>query len=206
MSQLTGDTFCRTGERSRVWIALAAAVAIHGLAIVAGSLFQRDATAEVIGLPAGVADVTIQNEAAVDPVPPELAPVSPPPPAVAVSLFHEEIEKTEEQREQTVRPISMPRQRTVGAARSFSGSLALSAPAPEYPAEARMRNLTGSGVVVMTVDPANGSVIHVSMSTSTGVRCLDEAALRGFRRWRFRPGGVSKVKSPVTFTLTALAN
>ena len=56
---------------------------------------------------------------------------------------------------------------------------------------------------MMTVDPIRGSVTHVSMWKSTGNRSLDDAALRSFRRWRFKPGSVSKVKAPVTFRLTA---
>jgi len=30
---------------------------------------------------------------------------------------------------------------------------------------------------------------------------LDNAAAAGFRRWRFKPGTISRVKSPITFTL-----
>ncbi len=206
MSQLSGPVPGLANDRTRIWSAFAAAVAIHGLVIAIGSLFPPDAEL-VIGLPTGAVDVTIQSELPADPIsPPEPVVSSPPPPAVSASLFHEEIEPTEQLREQTTRPITKPRQRILGSSSSSSSSLALSAPAPEYPAEARIRNLSGSGVVIMTVNPANGRVIHVSMAASTGVPSLDNAALRGFRRWRFRPGGVSKVRSPVTFTLTAIAN
>jgi protein TonB len=80
--------------------------------------------------------------------------------------------------------------------------LALSAPRPEYPYEARRQRITGEGVVAMTVDPATGHVSSVSMSKSTGSPFLDNAALAGFRRWRFKPGTVSSVRCPITFTLT----
>jgi TonB family protein len=79
--------------------------------------------------------------------------------------------------------------------------LALNAPRPEYPYEARRQKITGDGVVVMNVDPASGNVTGVSMAKSTGNTFLDNAAIAGFRRWRFKPGSVSTVTCPVTFTL-----
>lgn len=79
---------------------------------------------------------------------------------------------------------------------------AVSAPRPEYPYEARRQKITGDGVVVMTVDPVTGNVTSVSMSRTTGSPFLDNAAVTGFKRWRFRPGSVSSVTCPVTFTLT----
>jgi protein TonB len=83
--------------------------------------------------------------------------------------------------------------------------LALSAPRPEYPYEARRQRLTGSGVAVLLVDPASGSVTSVSIARSTGSAILDNAAISGFKRWRFKPGTVAKVSAPITFTLTGAA-
>jgi protein TonB len=80
--------------------------------------------------------------------------------------------------------------------------LALNAPRPEYPYEARRQKITGDGVVIMSVDPGTGSVIAVSIWKSTGSTVLDNAAVAAFRRWRFKPGTVSRVKSPITFTMT----
>jgi protein TonB len=79
---------------------------------------------------------------------------------------------------------------------------AVSAPRPEYPYEARRQKITGDGLVVMTVDPVTGSVTSVSISKTTGSPFLDNAALAGFKRWRFKPGTISSVTCPVTFTLT----
>jgi periplasmic protein TonB len=79
---------------------------------------------------------------------------------------------------------------------------AVSAPRPEYPYEARRQKITGDGIVVMTVDPVTGSVTSVFLSKSTTSPFLDNAALAGFKRWRFKPGTVSAVTCPVTFTLT----
>ena len=80
--------------------------------------------------------------------------------------------------------------------------LALNAPRPEYPYEARRQKITGHGVAVMSIDPGSGSVVSVTMTKSTGNAFLDNAAIAGFRRWRFKPGSVSSVSCPVTFTLT----
>jgi TonB family protein len=85
---------------------------------------------------------------------------------------------------------------------SSAKAFAVSAPRPEYPYEARRQKITGDGIVVMTVDPVTGNVISVSMSKTTGSPFLDNAAVTGFKRWRFRPGTVSSVTCPVTFTLT----
>jgi TonB family protein len=55
----------------------------------------------------------------------------------------------------------------------------------------------------MTVDPVTGIVTSVSISKTTGSPFLDNnAAVAGFKRWRFRPGTISSVTCPVTFTLT----
>src|SRR4051812_9578321 len=101
-----------------------------------------------------------------------------------------------------------PLVRTRGSASAASVNLssarvfAINAPRPEYPYEARRQRITGDGVVAMTVDPVSGQVSDVSIVKSTGSPFLDNAALAGFRRWRFKPGTVSSVRCPVTFTLT----
>src|SRR6266536_1517779 len=43
---------------------------------------------------------------------------------------------------------------------------------------------------------------RTAMSQSVGNPILDNAALSAFRQWRFRPGTVSKVRIPITFTIT----
>lgn len=39
------------------------------------------------------------------------------------------------------------------------------------------------------------------MAPSTGNAILDRAAIDAFRKWRFKPGTVSHVRSPITFTM-----
>ena len=85
---------------------------------------------------------------------------------------------------------------------SSAKAVAISAPRPEYPYEARRARLTGSGVAVMTVEPSIGAVTEVVMAQSTGSSILDNAATSAFRRWRFKPGTVTKVRTPITFTMT----
>ena len=83
--------------------------------------------------------------------------------------------------------------------RSEVEALAIFAPKPDYPIEARRRHITGSGVCVVTIDP-NGNVIDATMAPSIGNPILDSAAVSAFRRWRFRPGTNSKIKIPIDFT------
>ena len=58
------------------------------------------------------------------------------------------------------------------------------APPPEYPAEARARHLTGSGVFAVQIRP-DGSVERVDTVKSLGHTSLDDAAITAFRKWRF---------------------
>ena len=85
---------------------------------------------------------------------------------------------------------------------SSAKALATYAPRPQYPYEARSRRITGSGTCVVTVDPGSGSVTSASMAQSIGNPILDNAATSAFRQWRFKPGTVSKVRIPITFTMS----
>jgi len=82
---------------------------------------------------------------------------------------------------------------------SSAQALAVSAPLPEYPYEAKHANVTGSGVCVMIIDNATGKVTNAMMAQSTGNAILDKVTTETFRRWRFRPGSVSQVRVPVTY-------
>lgn len=83
-------------------------------------------------------------------------------------------------------------------------AIAVYAPRPTYPYEARAKRLQGSGVVIVSVDSATGNVIDAVMASSTGSKILDEAALTAFRQWRFRPG-TAKVRIPIHFTLSGVS-
>jgi TonB family protein len=85
---------------------------------------------------------------------------------------------------------------------SGPGRGSISAPKPEYPYEARASHLTGSGVVLVQVDTKTGYVASARMLKSTGHRILDEAALKAFRKWRFKPGTVHEVHLPIRYTMS----
>ena len=77
------------------------------------------------------------------------------------------------------------------------------APAPVYPLECRARGVTGSGVVLATVDKKTGAVTGARMLKSTGNKLLNGSALEALSRWRFKPGTVSQVQIPINFTMAA---
>jgi len=82
---------------------------------------------------------------------------------------------------------------------SAAQAMAVRAPLPEYPYQAKHANITGSGVCVMLVDTVSGKVTNATMTQSTGNRVLDKVTTETFRRWRFKPGSVSQVRVPVTY-------
>ena len=79
-------------------------------------------------------------------------------------------------------------------------------PRPEYPFQARQRRITGAGIAVMEVDPATGDVTRAYMSQSTGSWILDNAAISAFSRWRFKKGTVTRVRTPIRFTLGGMVS
>jgi TonB family protein len=103
-------------------------------------------------------------------------------------------------------PTTSPRADKIGGAGTMSGSsakaVAITAPRPEYPYEARRAKVTGSGVCVLTVDSASGSVTDAHMAQSTGSRMLDDSTVAAFKRWRFKPGAVSEVRMPITYSMS----
>ena len=82
---------------------------------------------------------------------------------------------------------------------SVAQSMAIRAPLPEYSYEAKRRNLTGSGVCVVTVDSATGTVTNATMFQSTGSTVLDKLTIQTFKSWRFKPGTVSQVRVPISY-------
>ena len=82
---------------------------------------------------------------------------------------------------------------------SAAQALAVSAPLPEYPYQAKRANITGSGVCTMLIDTASGKVTNAMMAQSTGNRVLDKVTTETFQRWRFKPGTLSQVRVPITY-------
>jgi TonB family protein len=82
---------------------------------------------------------------------------------------------------------------------SAAQAIAVRAPLPEYPYQAKRAHITGSGVCVMTVNTASGNVTNAMMAESTGDGILDYVTIHTFQRWRFKPGTVSQVRVPISY-------
>lgn len=74
-------------------------------------------------------------------------------------------------------------------------------PKPEYPLAARARGVTGYGVFHIWFHQETGVPDHIDIVRSTGSKLLDDAAVAGLRRWRAKPGRVSHMKVPITFSM-----
>jgi len=112
------------------------------------------------------------------------------------------VEKKARVKKRTTSPVqseaassSIPTQLSLPAAQA----MAVRAPLPEYPYQAKRANITGSGICVMTIDTASGKVTDAMMAQSTGDVMLDKVTTNTFRRWRFKPGTVSQVRVPVDY-------
>ena len=187
----------RPAPHWQLWAALGGAVAIH---LTAVALAQRH-EAPPVELPPNaptVVEATLAPPEATPPPEDIPLPEPPPPPEIKPEFV--------EERTPPPRPPPSAQKFTPIKAQAMSMSrakaLAINAPRPQYPYEARSRKITGSGVCVVTVDPGSGSVTGASMTQSIGSPILDNAALSAFREWRFRPGTVSQVRIPITFTMT----
>jgi TonB family protein len=82
---------------------------------------------------------------------------------------------------------------------SVAQSMAITAPLPDYSYEMKRRNLSGSGVCIVTVDSATGTVTNATMFQSTGSPLLDKLTIQTFKNWRFKPGTVSQVRVPISY-------
>jgi TonB family protein len=189
--------------RWQVWACLGGALAIHLIGVAVAQ--KREAPpVDLTDIPSATVEASLQPEDQPTP-PPEDIPVAPTPPPEpeATPEFREESTPPPRPKNQAkAAPIKAPQAGRPGTMSiSSAKALATYAPRPAYPYEARARRLMGSGVCVVDVDPASGSVTNATMAQSIGNSVLDNAAISAFRSWRFRPGSVSKVKIPITFTM-----
>jgi len=188
----------RPPPRWYFWTALGAALGIHLAAVVASQ--RREAPAmELPPQPPQVVEAVLAPPEATPPPEDIPIPEPPPPPEVQPEFVEERTPPPKQPQTAKFAPVKSPGPMSMSKAKA----LALYAPRPQYPYEARSRHVTGSGVIVAaTVDAASGNVTSASVSSSTGSPILDNAATSAFRQWRFRPGTVSKVNIPITFTMT----
>ena len=139
---------------------------------------------------------------------PEKQSISPPPPEIKPEPVEERTPPPQQPKRRKTSPAEAPEVGASAATISFSSAKALAtfAPLPKYPLRVRSDGVTGSGVCVVSVDQASGRVTRASMEQSTGDSTLDKSAVRAFRKWRFKPGTVSKVRIPIEFTMTGASH
>jgi periplasmic protein TonB len=188
----------RPPPRWYFWTALGAALGIHLVAVVASQRHEA-APVDLPPQPPQVVEAVLAPPEATPPPEDIPIPEPPPPPEIQPEFVEERTPPPKQpQTAQKFTPVKSPGPMSMSRAKA----LALYAPRPQYPYEARSRRVTGSGVIVAQVDAASGNVTSATVSSSTGSPILDNAATSAFRQWRFRPGTVSKVNIPITFTMT----
>ena len=182
---------------------MGAALAIHASAVVVAGIKREPPPANLEDIPIASVEATLQPEEEPTPPPEEQVLETPPPEPESTPEFVEERTPPPKQKPVKVAPIKAPQVGRPGSMSiSSAKALAVYAPRPAYPYEARSRHIMGSGVCVVEVDPASGRVTSASMAQSIGNPILDNSAESAFRQWRFKPGTVSKVRIPITFTMT----
>jgi periplasmic protein TonB len=206
---MPGPLLYRPPPRWQVWAALSGAAAIHFAAVAIASLHPKEPPpADLSQIPEAV-EISLepQQEQPQPTPPPEEEPPPPPPPDAIPEQkpeFVEEKPTPPPKRPPSNKPVS-PIAKPVTAGASGPAPTGKAAmiykPSIQYPYEARRSKITGSGVIVVSVGP-DGSVNDASMGSSTGSPILDNAATSAFRRARFKPGTVPRVKIPITFTLS----
>jgi TonB family protein len=192
----------RPPPRWHFWGALLGAIAIHAGAVGAYALKREPPPVDLSDIPTATIDATIQQVEDQPTPPPEDIPIpeAPPMPEVKPEFVEETTPPPRLNRPVKAAPIKAPPSGTMNM--SSAKASAISAPKPPYPYECRAHHITGSGVCVVTVDVASGSVTDAEMVQSTGNAQLDSATSSTFRHWKFRPGSTApKVKIPITFTM-----
>jgi periplasmic protein TonB len=126
----------------------------------------------------------------------------------SVEIAHEPVEEAtppppSEPKRRKIAPRKAPQEASSSEITSYASAkpFATFTPLPKYPARERTDSVTGVGVCLVSVDPASGRVTTASMEQSTGDSTLDKSAVNAFRKWRFKPGMVSKVRIPIEFNM-----
>lgn len=190
----------RPGSKWRPMTAFAAAALIHISAFAFGS-FRHEPGAAIA--PESTDIDVFYPPPVEDPPAPQLDPIPEPPAAASNTEFVEP--PPPPRRIIKDHPGGPMRPPAVAGITSWRGKPnMISAPRPEYPYEARRRHLTGSGVIVVSIDSFSGSVTDARVERSVGSPILDNSALNAFKRWRFKPGSAPQVRIPVTFDLNGV--
>ncbi len=201
---MTTPFLSRSRARFRICLAFAGSALLHGAALAFAELHDHPAPLAEMGSSWDAFPEVVLEPSEPSP-PPDSPDLSPPPPPEDPPLFADVAPTVAPQPSKLSRIPKPPRQPSTTTAPRSARALAVHAPLPAYPYEARRARTTGEGVAVLSVDPATGHVLSVAMTRSTGSAVLDDAAISGLRRWRFRPGTPAQVRCPITYTLTGAA-
>src|SRR5205814_5819223 len=153
----------RPPPRWYFWTALGAALGIHLAAVVASQRREGPAM-ELPPQPPQVVEAVLAPPEATPPPEDIPIPEPPPPPEVQPELVEERTPPPKQPQTAKFAPVKSPGPMSMSKAKA----LAVYAPRPQYPYEARSRHVTGSGVIVATVDAGSGNVTSASVSSSTG--------------------------------------
>jgi len=189
--------------RWQMWAAFGGAIALHLGAVVA-SIRHEAPPANFDDIPTATVEATIQQVEDQPTPPPEDIPIpeAPPMPDIKPEFVEESTPPPRVNKPMKAAPIKAPTAPSGSMNMSSAKASAISAPRPPYPYEARAKHITGSGVCILTVDPASGSVTDATMAQSTGNAMLDSATTSTFKRWKFKAGATApRVKVPITFTM-----
>lgn len=205
---MTAALLYRPAQRWQTWVAFACAIALHFAAIsVARSVPE---------VPSFPQSPDVGMDFALDPTPEQtpneqVEPTPPEPPELVKpdEPFPEDIStpgptfvRKWKRISPSVRSASASTAGVSGPSFGSMKALAIYAPRPAYPYEARRRGTTGSGLVVLMIDSSTGNVTDVHLAQSTGSSVLDNSAISAFRRWRFKSGTATRVQVPITYTLS----
>jgi TonB family protein len=72
---------------------------------------------------------------------------------------------------------------------------------PQYPYEARSRQIQGSGLFLLSINTKTGLVTKVRKVQSTGSAILDNAFTAAVWYWGFKPNTPKELLVPITFTM-----
>lgn len=183
------------------WAAFTCAIALHLLAVSISWSAAEFASSYVPPGDRGPVETTDPADEPAQP-PMELMLVEPSEVATPQTEFSDIQPESSPIQRRPWKPVPNPA-RTKGSGPSVGSvrSMAVYAPKPAYPYEARKRRITGTGVAFLVVDPS-GNVVAARMAQSTGSVVLDNSAVSGLRMWRFKPGAISTVRVPITYTLS----
>src|SRR5215217_7817505 len=169
----------RPNKKWKFATALAAAAMIH-LAAVGLAITYREEPITASGDWTAPPEIFVELSDTIIEPPQDQSDPLPTPPAIDKTYVEDTTPPPVRRQDKRTTPLVRPRSDLAPSSSvniSSAKVLALNAPRPEYPYEARRQKITGNGVAVMRVDPGSGSVTEVTMAKSTGNVFLDNATV-----------------------------